>query len=332
MEEMLHQFPTDLYHPDCRQEAKETWEEFMRTGEIRGHELVLLCKNGDTIEVSLGMSAGYDAQGKIIHSHGIFRDITAYKRAELQIERHRSELAHVGRLATTGEMAAGLAHELNQPLYALNNFAQGALRRLEAGTVDHDSLAAVLQDVARESQRAADTIRSLRRYVRKREQQRLDTDANEMVRRVIRLIASEAKRREVTIETSLTESLCQVRCDPIQIEQVVLNLILNAFDAMSDDSPDQRRLGITTRALGAAVEFAVSDCGRGLPVGEEHKIFDAFYTTKEEGIGLGLAISRTIVETHGGQLAAAPNPDRGITMSFSLPTLPSGVPTYEPAL
>ncbi|HEY4232287.1 MAG TPA: ATP-binding protein, partial [Lacipirellulaceae bacterium] len=256
------------------------------------------------------------------------RDITAYKRAEQQIERHRIELAHVGRLATTGEMAAGLAHELNQPLYALNNFAQGALRRLEAGTLDHDSLTAVLQDVARESQRAADTIRSLRRYVRKREQQRLDTDANEIVRRVIRLVASEAKRRDVTIDTSYAENLRQVCCDPIQIEQVVLNLILNAFDAMSDESPDERRLGVRTRSLKcAAVEFSISDCGRGLAVGEEYKIFDAFYTTKEEGIGLGLAISRTIVEAHGGQLVAAANPDRGITMSFSLPTPSSGVPT-----
>jgi signal transduction histidine kinase len=153
-----------------------------------------------------------------------------------------------------------------------------------------------------------------------------------MVRRVIRLVASEAKRREVTIDTSLAESLRQVCCDPIQIEQVVLNLILNAFDAMSENAPDERRLGVRTRALAAAVEFAISDRGRGLPVGEEHKIFDAFYTTKEEGIGLGLAISRTIVEAHGGQLVAAANPDRGITVSFSLPTLHSGEPTYEPAL
>jgi two-component system sensor kinase FixL len=325
MEELLSQGPTDLYHPDSRLEAKQTWEGFMRTGEVRGRELVLVCKNGDTIDVSLSMSAGYDRQGKIIYSHAIFRDITAYKRSELQVERHRSELAHVGRLALTGEMTAGLAHELNQPLYALNNFAQGALRRLEAGTLDQKSLVSVLNDVSRESQRAADTIRSLRRYVRKREQQRLDTDANEMVRRVVRLVASEAKRRDVVIDTSLGEDLCQVYCDPIQIEQVVLNLILNAFDAMSDEAPDERRIGVQTRLLTEMeVEFAISDRGRGLPAGEEHKIFDAFFTTREDGIGLGLAISRTIIEAHGGQLMARPNSDRGISMSFSLPTRPSG--------
>jgi C4-dicarboxylate-specific signal transduction histidine kinase len=297
----------------------------MRTGVIRDRELVLLCKNGDTIDISLSASAGYDADGNIAYSHGIFRDITAYKRAEQQIERHRSELAHVGRLATTGEMAAGLAHELNQPLYALNNFAQGALRRLEAGTLDTESLTSVLTDVSRESQRAADTIRSLRRYVRKREQQRLDTNANELMRRVLRIVASEGKRREVSIESKLADRLSPVNCDPIQIEQVVLNLILNAFDAMAEQPSAERTLTVRTRSIGdAAVEFAVSDRGRGLPAGAENKIFDAFYTTKDDGIGLGLAISRTIIEAHGGQLAVVANPDRGVTMSFNLPATYKG--------
>jgi PAS domain S-box-containing protein len=322
MEELFGQKLTDIYHPDSRQQAQLIWEEFMHTGEVRGKELVLLCKNGDTIDVSLSVSAGYDAQGKIIHAHGISRDITAYKRAEQQIERHRSDLAHVGRLATTGEMAAGLAHELNQPLYALNNFAQGALRRLEDGTLDQESLTAVLQDVARESQRAADTIRSLRRYVRKREQQRTSTDANDIVRRVIRLLSGEAKRRDVVLDAVIEQDLPQVFCDAIQIEQVLLNLILNSMDAMAELMPDEKRIEVRTRpAPPDSVEFAVVDRGTGLAPGEEHQIFDAFYTTKEEGIGLGLAISRTIIELHGGQLVALPNADQGITVSFMLPTL-----------
>jgi len=272
----------------------------------------------------LSMTAGYDAQGNIAYSHAIFRDITAYKHAEHQIERHRNELAHAGRLATTGEMAAGLAHELNQPLYALNNFAQGALRRLEDGTLDQESLAAVLQDVARESKRAADTIRSLRRYVRKREQQRALADANDILRRVIRLLSGEAKRREVALNGSFEHGLPSVYCDVIQIEQVLLNLILNAMDAMSDQSVDEKRIELRTRAASSsAVEFAVVDRGAGLAPGDEDKIFDAFYTTKEEGIGLGLAISRTIIESHGSRLTATPNSDRGVTMSFVLSTSPS---------
>jgi PAS domain S-box-containing protein len=324
MEEMAGQFLTDLYHPDCRQQARETWDEFMRTGEIRDRELVLLCKNGNTVEISLSMTAGYDAEGKIAYSDAIFRDITAYKHAEHQIERHRNELAHAGRLATTGEMAAGLAHELNQPLYALNNFAQGALRRLEDGTLDKESLTAVLQDVARESKRAADTIRSLRRYVRKREQQRAPADANDIMRRVIRLLSGEAKRREVVLSGSFEHDLPSVFCDVIQIEQVLLNLILNAMDAMSDESSDEERIELRTRAeSNSTVEFAVIDRGAGLAPGDEDKIFDAFYTTKEEGIGLGLAISRTIIESHGSRLTVAPNSDRGVTMSFILSTAPS---------
>jgi PAS domain S-box-containing protein len=324
VEELLGQQLTDLYHPDCRDEARKTWEEFIRTGEIRDRELVLLCKNGDTVDVSLSGSAAYDSEGNIAYSHAIFRDITAYKHAEHQIERHRSELAHVGRLATTGEMAAGLAHELNQPLYALNNFAQGALRRLEDGTLDKESLAAVLQDVARESKRAADTIRSLRRYVRKREQQRALADANDIVRRVIRVLSGEAERREVVLNGSFEHGLPSVCCDVIQIEQVLLNLILNAMDAMSEQCVDEKRIELRTRAASSsAVEFAVIDRGAGLALGDEDKIFDAFYTTKEEGIGLGLAISRTIIESHGSRLTAIPNSDRGVTISFILPTSPS---------
>lgn len=326
MEEMLAQYPTDLYHPDCRDEARKTWDEFMRTGEIRDRELILLCRNGDAIEISLSMTAGYDSEGNIAYSHAIFRDITAYKHAEHQIERHRSELAHVGRLATTGEMAAGLAHELNQPLYALNNFAQGALRRLEDGTLDKESLTAVLQDVARESKRAADTIRSLRRYVRKREQKRALADTNDIMRRVIRLLSGEAKRREIVLNGSFEHGLPAVYCDVIQIEQVLLNLILNAMDAVSTEESDYRRIELRTAAASTSqVQFAVVDRGKGLAPGDEDRIFDAFYTTKEDGIGLGLAISRTIIESHGSRLVATPNPDRGTTMSFILSTSPSSI-------
>jgi C4-dicarboxylate-specific signal transduction histidine kinase len=265
------------------------------------------------------VSAAYDSRGNIILSHGILRDITAYKRAEHQIERHRNELAHVARMATTGEMAAGLAHELNQPLYALNNFAQGALRRLEDGTLDNESLTAVLQDVACESKRAADTIRSLRRYVRKREQQRALADANDIVHRVIRLLSSEARRRDVFLNASLEHDLAPVYCDVIQIEQVLLNLVLNAMDAMADQEMDEKRIDLITSAASiCSVKFSVVDRGKGFAPGGDDRIFDAFYTTKEDGIGLGLAISRTIIESHGSRLLAAPNVDRGITMSFVL--------------
>jgi signal transduction histidine kinase len=141
-----------------------------------------------------------------------------------------------------------------------------------------------------------------------------------MVRRVLRLVSSEAKRREVALNVELAYDVPHVHCDLIQIEQVLLNLMLNAFDAVSDRPDEQRTIVVRTKELPSpAVEFSIADSGRGLPAGEEHKIFDAFFTTKLEGIGLGLAISRTIVEAHGGQLQAVANPSGGTIMFFSLP-------------
>lgn len=320
IEELVGRPIVELYHPDCGDEAQAAWAEFKAAGNVRGRELILRCKDGEKIDVSVNMSAIRGTDGRILRSRSTFRDITDFKRAEQQAERHRNELAHVAGLAATGEMAAGLAHELNQPLYALSNFARGAIRRVQSGSLDQDSLLGVMHDIADQAQRAADIIRSLRRYVGKRERQYASVDVNESVRRVVRLLGGEARRRVTAIELELTDPLPLVTCDAIQIEQVLLNLILNAMEVMADAPPEERKVRVSSELVDPqTARLTVSDCGPGVSATEADRVFDAFYTTKPEGLGLGLTISRTIVKAHGGHLEATANVDRGATFRFTLP-------------
>jgi C4-dicarboxylate-specific signal transduction histidine kinase len=239
---------------------------------------------------------------------------------ELRVSQRTAELAHVARLATTGEMAAGLAHELNQPLYAVQNYAQGALRRLEGGSLDRESLLGELREIAHESQRAAEVIRSMRRYVSRREPQRAPTNVNDLVRTAFRLLAAEADRRQCAIDLQLDDSLPPVLCDAVQIKQVLVNLILNGMEAMRDSPLAERALIVRSELVeGDRIQLSVCDLGAGLPNGDAERVFDAFFTTKENGVGLGLKISRTIVESHGGRLEVRPNADRGVTFRFEIP-------------
>ena len=306
----------------------QVWRDLREEG-VRSVESIHRRKDGT--EFPVWVYASYYNDGETELSFACCRDISekrateqALRRAndelELRVSQRTAELAHVARLATSGEMAAGLAHELNQPLYAVNNFAQGALRRLEAGSLDRDSLVGVLQDIAHESQRAAEIIRSLRRYVAKREPQRAVADVNELVRSVVRLLAAEAERCQCAIDMRLAETLPVVLCDAIQIKQVLVNLILNGMEAMIETPSGERRVWVSSEHTEqGTVRLCVCDRGAGLPPGGADRVFDAFFTTKEDGIGLGLTISRTIVESHGGRLVVAPNTDRGVTFRFELP-------------
>jgi PAS domain S-box-containing protein len=314
-----------LYQPENWDEA---WRDLREKGLLA---LESIHRRRDGSEFPVWVHASYYNDGEKELSFACCRDLSekrateqALRRAndelELLVSQRTAELAHVARLATTGEMAAGLAHELNQPLYAVHNFAQGALRRLEAGSLDRESLLGVLGEIAHESQRAAEVIRSMRRYVAKREPQRAETDLCELVGSVARLLAAEAERRQCAIDVRLAESLPVVLCDSIQIKQVLVNLILNGMEAMKDSPPSERRICVGAEQVDEGrVRLSVSDRGVGLPAGDAERVFNAFFTTKADGIGLGLTISRTIVQSHGGRLDVRPNADRGVTFRFELP-------------
>lgn len=243
-------------------------------------------------------------------------------RAEAQLENYRAELAHALRLNTMGEMAAGIAHELNQPLSAISNFARGTVRRLEGGAGKPADLIAAANAIADETARAAEIIRSLRRYVQKRALQQANLDINDIVRSAERIVAGQAHRRGVAVELRCASQLPLIEGDQIQLKQVVVNLLSNGLDALETQRGDPW-LVIETRCCSTGeIEVAVADNGVGLTAENEQRIFDAFFTTKPEGLGMGLAISRSMIEAHGGRLWAEANPQGGATFRFRLPVGP----------
>ena len=310
----------DMYHPDCLDEARCSFEQFLATGKTQDQELLLLKADGKVVDVSLNVSAVRDAEGKLLYSRAILRDITARKQAEARIKSQEVELAHVSRLSTMGEMATGLAHEINQPLAAIAAYAEGAVLRIRNGTVDDERLAEVVESISADAHRAGEVVRRLRRFVHKRVPERLPLNLNELITDVIQFISADARRRGVTVGFDLDEDLPMMQGDGVEIQQVVLNLVLNGCDAMMDSDPADRQLVVRTRSgQENTIKVEVEDRGHGLSKQMEDQVFEAFFTSKKDGLGMGLAISRTIIESHGGRIWATPNPDGGTTFHFSLP-------------
>ena len=225
------------------------------------------------------------------------------------------------RVSTMGEMAAELAHELNQPLGAIVNFANGTLVRLRARGVDPEIERAVAQ-IAAEGMRAGEIIRGIRDFVRQGAARREAADVNHLVRQAAHLLEAEARGHGIPLRLALDPALPAVEVDRIQVEQVVLNLVRNAIDAIvCARRGDDEVLVRTYRNDAGTIEVAVRDTGIGLPAENAARIFDAFFTTKRGGLGMGLSISRSIVEAHGGRLWAAGNRDRGMTFTFTLPLI-----------
>jgi two-component system sensor kinase FixL len=267
-----------------------------------------------------------DGNGNIMGVFGIFEDITEQKRAEERARTRQAELEHFARLSTMGEMAVELSHELNQPLVAITNYAKGAIRRIQSGTVAPGELVEPLEKIAVQAGRAGQVIRRTWGFVRRREPHRSPVEINELVKEVIELVNYEARARAVQVTLELSPALSPVLADRIQIQQVVLNLVRNALEATREtDRPDRTVRLHTTTTEDGGVEVAVRDDGPGIPPELADRIFEPFFTTRPEGMGMGLTICRSIVTDHGGRLWASPNPDRGTTFRF---TLPGRAPTH----
>ncbi len=242
------------------------------------------------------------------------------QRIEERARQREGELAHVLRLSTMGEMASGLAHEINQPLSAIATHAAACARRLQSGTADTEKLVGAVTHIGEQAERAGQIVRRIRRFVAKREPKCSTIDLNDIVREVESLARHQARQDSVDIDLRLDDDLPLVVADGIQIEQVLQNLIRNALDAMSGDEPERRKLSIETRrAEGGAVEVSVRDTGPGLSVEAADHAFDPFFTTKSSGLGMGLSISRTLIEAHGGRMWAAPAQGDGAILRFTLP-------------
>ena len=249
----------------------------------------------------------------------VFANILARKQGELESQRLRQEMAHVGRISAMGELTASIAHELNQPLTAILNNARVAQRLLASEVVDVAQVREILSDIATDDKRAADVILRLRRLLRKGDLEYTVLDLNEVATEVARLVTSDAAIRDVPLRVELAAAVPRVRGDRVQLQQVVLNLVLNGLDAMRE-SPGDRSLVIRTFSDGtSAAGISVRDAGTGIAASDIGNIFEPLFTTKAEGLGMGLAISRTIIQAHGGRLTATNNDDGGATFQFTLP-------------
>ncbi|KAA0679511.1 sensor protein [Roseomonas genomospecies 6] len=258
-------------------------------------------------------------------NHDLVREMAERRRAEETARERQKEMDHVARLSILGEMASNLAHELNQPLGAIANYARGCTRRLEMGTGDPAQLVEITRAIAEQAERAGQIIVRIRNFVRKRASQLEPMDVNEAVRTAVSLCQGQARNGGVTIALDLADDLPLVMADRVQIEQVVLNLVKNALDAMQDvpgGTADGRVRTVTVhsgRDEEGRVAVAVVDQGHGISEEARARLFDPFFTTKSGGMGLGLSICRTIVETHGGHLWATDNAGGGVVMRFTLP-------------
>lgn len=260
-----------------------------------------------------------DSAGRQVHMIGVMRDVTAQKCTELELVQQRMQLAHVARVATVGQLAASLAHELNQPLGAILRNAEAAELLLADQAPDLEELRAILVDIRADDQRAGAVIDRMRDLLRRRTIDRQPLDLRVVSGEVISLARSDAEAHRVRVSLEATPALPPVLGSRVQLQQVLLNLLLNAMDALNGSSPERRHIVVRVQLEGATVEVSVSDSGPGIPAGKLSQIFEPFFTTKPNGLGMGLAISRSIVEAHGGRFWARNNPGGGAVFTFALP-------------
>jgi C4-dicarboxylate-specific signal transduction histidine kinase len=282
--------------------------------------LRLLPTDRPPVEAAVTVAPVRNRDNLVIGLRWLLQDITERKRATDVVKQHEADLAHVSRLSVMGEMATGLAHELNQPLAAILNYVQGCVRRLQAGGCEPGQLLQALEEVAAQAHRAGAIITRLRAFVSKRPFQRGPVMINDVVREVLGLAAPGISSAAPRIWLDLDDALPPVYVDRIQIEQVLLNLVRNGVEAMADVLPAERELTISTSLPSdGTVQVAVRDTGTGLSAEHRERLFEPFFTTKPQGMGMGLAISRSILEAHGQKLWATANGDRGTTFCFTLP-------------
>ena len=302
-----------------KEEVTRILEQLQRGESVDHLETVRMTRDGRRIEVSLTVSPLKDEHGIIIGSSTIARDITRRKRAEMETRRQRNELAHLSRVTMLGELSSSLAHELNQPLGAILRNTEAAELFLQDPSPDLEELRAILADIRKDDQRAGALIDRMRSMVKRREVEPSLLDLNLLVSEVIGLVRPEVDTRKVQLTFKPASSLPSVSGDRNQLQQVLLNLLLNAMDALNGSELDRRLVDVCVQPSVTLVEVAVSDTGHGIPSDRLAHIFDPFFTTKPNGMGMGLAISRTIIEAHGGTIRAENNPDGGATVYFTVP-------------
>jgi PAS domain S-box-containing protein len=322
---------TNLTPAEWREADARAIDELKTTGTLQPFEKEYYRKDGRRVPVLLGAAAFDDSRQQGV---AFVIDLTERKRAEAEARegerRYREaqmELVHANRLATMGQLAASIAHEVNQPISAVVTNAETGLRWLRAQPVELDEAKEAFDRIVRDGYRAGEVIRRIRGLIQKTPARKESLEINEAIREVIALARGEATKSRVAVQAQLAEGLPFVQGDRVQLQQVILNLIVNAVEAMACPGEGPRELLISSeKAEPDGVLVEVRDSGPGLPPADREHVFDAFYTTKPGGMGMGLSIARSIVEAHGGRLWAAANLPRGAAFQFTIPINGGGEP------
>jgi PAS domain S-box-containing protein len=318
-------------HPEDRANVLAKWRLAVTTGELYEVDERVRSATGEYRAVLIRAAPLRDERGAIAKWYGVSTDIEERRRAaealrtsEEQLQRTLAELAWVSRVTMLGELTAAIAHEVKQPIAAAVTNAEAALEWLDGRPPDLEEVRGALARIVKDGHRAGDVIERVRALVKKTPSRRDCWDISGAVREVIDLTRGEAAKHSVLVETKLADGLPLIEGDRVQLQQVMLNLVINAVEAMGGDSEGPRELLISSlRGEAGEVVVAVRDSGPGLAPPLHEQVFDAFYTTKQTGLGLGLSICRSIIEAHGGRLWASANVPRGAVFQFTLPARPS---------
>lgn len=316
-------FLNTLYADD-REPIKLALDESLASGDGYEGEYRVMLPDGRMRWLAVRSQVEASHSGLPLRMYGVSIDITRRKQAELDAQKQRNKLAHLSRVTMLGELSGSLAHELNQPLTAITSNAQAALRFIAQDSAFLNEVKDILKDIAAEAKHASEVIYRLRLLLKKEETEYQPLDVNKVVQEVLKLMRNELTNRNIAVNTGLASELPAVIGDQVQLQQVLLNLIINACDTMADSGiMGNHQIHISTLWNKVAVQVSVRDQGRGIALDHMERIFEPFFTTKQQGMGLGLTICRTIINDHRGRLWAANNTDSsGSSFYFTLPPAP----------
>jgi len=315
-------------HPEDREVVERVMAEAKAGTGRYEMDFRLSLPNGEVRWIASRGGVEFDAEGKALRARGVSRDITANKKSEQESRLLRQEIAHAGRVSLMGQLASALAHEISQPLGAILRNAEAADLFMQHASPDLDEIRAILADIRADDKRAGMVIDRMRALLKRNELNARPLAVDEFVADVVSLTQADALARRVKLNADISSGLPRVWGDRVHLQQVLLNLIVNGMDALEGSSRPDRQIDVAARLNDARmVEIAVTDTGRGIPVDALPRVFDPFYTTKPAGMGIGLSVSRTIIEAHGGRIWADNDPRGGATFRFTLPLAEEAPPS-----